>query len=645
MVQHFVIATAGHVDHGKSALVKALTGTDPDRLPEEKARGITIDLGFAQLALPATSTCPAMHLGIVDVPGHEDFVKNMVAGVGSIDLALLVVAADDGWMPQTEEHLQILTYLGVTRAVVALTKIDLLPSHDATADAIRERLRETPFASAPIVGTSVLHGRGLDDLREAIGSACAAAPPQLDLGKPRLPIDRVFTLRGIGIVVTGTLIGGALHRGQAVVLQPAGHGARIRTLHNHHAEVEISPPGTRTALNLPDLTAQTDADSARRGVQRGDVVTLPELALASDTADVLLARSARPIDARSAVARPLNSGKRVRIHHGSSNLPARLLMNDAELLPGGRTLAQLQFEGQLFAFAGDRFIVRDWSEQQTLAGGMILDPDASRGQFRSKAQQAYLAQRADDFTCATCLRTQLARDGAARRERILVKSSWSAAQIAETVGRLAEDGVVIVADEFVADAAWWKEQLRIAGEAIDRWHRDQPEQRGMPLQELRTSLGLDPRAVEVLDALVGKLADHGFERAGAAVRRSTHLPALPPALRAAGDKLRAVLAAKPVDPPPRKELAHDPESQQALRFLIQTGEAVELGPELVMLAENVARARELIRSLLQANGSATVSELRQAVGTNRRVIVPLVEHLDRIGLTLRQGDKRILRRP
>ena len=643
MVQHFVIATAGHVDHGKSALVKALTGIDPDRLPEEKARGITIDLGFAHLALPATSERPAMHLGIVDVPGHEDFVKNMVAGVGSIDVALLVVAADDGWMPQTEEHLQILTYLNVTRAVVALTKIDLVPSHDAAADALRERLRETPFASAPIVGTSVLHGRGLESLREAIGSACAAAPPQLDVGKPRLPVDRVFTLRGIGIVVTGTLIGGALQRGQAVVIQPAGHGARIRTLQNHHAEVASSPPGTRTALNLPDLTAQTDAESARRGVQRGDVVTLPELGTASDTADVLLERSARPIDTRSVVVRPLKSGKRVRIHHGSSNLPARLLMNDAELLPGQRTIAQLQFDGQIFAFAGDHFIVRDWSEQRTLAGGLILDPDAIRGQFRNEAQQACLAQRAADFSCATCVRTQLARDGAVRRERFLVKSNWSTAQIAETISRLAEDGVVIVFQEFIADAGWWMEKLRIAGAAIDRWHRDQPEQPGLPLNELRTLLESDPRALGILDALVGKLVGHGFERAGAALRRSAHLPTLPPALRAAGDKLRAALAAKPLDPPPRKELANDPESQQALRFLIQTGAAIELGPELVMLAENFARARELIRSALQANGSATVSELRQAVGTNRRVIVPLVEHLDRIGLTLRQGDKRILR--
>lgn len=643
-MQHFIIGTAGHVDHGKSALVRALTGTDPDRLPEEKVRGITIDLGFAYFTMLATPTRSALRLGMVDVPGHEDFVKNMVAGVGSIDLALLVVAADDGWMPQTEEHVQILTYLGVTRAVVALTKIDLVASKEEVAvEAVREKLRGTPFAAARIVSTSVLSGRGLDALRETIGDTCAEGPPPLDLGKPRLPIDRVFTLRGIGVVITGTLSGGTLQRGQQVVLQPAGHSARIRTLQNHNEEVEISAPGTRTALNLSDIAAQTAADSVGSGVQRGDVVTLVELGTASDTADVVLERSARLIDSRTAAARPLKSGKRVRIHHGSGNTPAVLIMKDAELLPGERTLAQLHFEGRLFAFAGDRFIVRDWSEQQTLAGGTILDPDAIRGQFRSAAQQAFLADRAADVSAAAFVRSQLARDGAVRRDLLLVKSRWSAAQIAESVTALAEAGALIAANEFVADAAWWKELARIASEAIDGWHRTHPEQIGMPLNELRSLLEHDPRVAGVLEAFLGKLSRTGFEQAGTALRRTTHRPALPPTLRAAGDKVRAALAAKPLEPPSRKELAGDQEAQQALRFLLQTGDAVEIGPDLVLLAENLARARESVRSFLLARGSATVSELRQALGTNRRVIVPLLEHLDRLGVTFRHGDKRTLR--
>src|SRR5271170_7898668 len=240
-VQHFMVATGGHVDHGKSALVKALTGTDPDRLPEEKSRGITIDLGFAHLEIPSSAPEDGpLSLGIVDVPGHEDFVKNMVAGVGSIDLALLVVAADDGWMPQTEEHLQILTYLGVHRAVIALTKIDLVADEQAASDRIRERLRGTlftetlGFADAPIVPTSVVAGRGLDDLRAALARVLAEAPPSDDIGKPRLAVDRIFTLRGVGTVVTGTLAGGTLRRGQEVTIQPSGKKTRIRNMQSHN---------------------------------------------------------------------------------------------------------------------------------------------------------------------------------------------------------------------------------------------------------------------------------------------------------------------------------------------------------------------------------------------------------------------------
>src|SRR5437773_10170417 len=280
-VRNFIMATAGHVDHGKSALVKALTGIDPDRLPEEKARGITIDLGFARLELPSTinDQPSTFHLGIIDVPGHEDFVKNMVAGVGSVDLALFVVAADDGWMPQTEEHLQVLSYLGVNRAVVALTKIDLVESQEMIAARLREKLANSPFAEAPIVPTSVPNACGIDELKATLVRVLGDTPLPRDIGKPRLPVDRVFTLRGIGTVVTGTLTGGTLHRGQPVIIQPSGKTTRIRAVQNHNRDVDVSMPGTRTALNLPDVGANV--------VHRGDVVTLAELGSASNTHDVL----------------------------------------------------------------------------------------------------------------------------------------------------------------------------------------------------------------------------------------------------------------------------------------------------------------------------------------------------------------------
>ncbi len=639
--QHFIVATAGHVDHGKSALVKALTGTDPDRLPEEKARGITIDLGFAHLELETKNSnqeTASLHLGLVDVPGHEDFVKNMVAGVGSIDLALFVVAADDGWMPQTEEHLQILVYLGVTRAVVALTKIDLAQDEAASIGQLRDQLAGTHFADAPVVPTSVVTGRGIEDLKATLARVLAGTPPPRDFGKPRLPVDRVFTLRGIGTVVTGTLIGGSLARGQAVVIQPTGRTTRIRTVQSHNRDAQSSRPGTRTALNLPDIESE--------GVRRGEVVTLAELDGPTTTLDVLLEKSPRLAGSKAPPARPLKDRTRVRIHHGSGNFPATIHLpaGGEPLSPGQSTLARLRFEVPVFAFAGDHFIVRDWSEQATLAGGIVLDADAGAKRFASQLRGDFLRSRADAPDEAIPFVTSLlARDGAARRSGLLVKSRFSAAEIAAAVDRAVMEKHAVIAGDWVADAAWWQALRQRATETIQAHHRAHPEQAGLPLNELRSAVEKKLPAPEVFDALLTDLCRAGFAQAGVAIRAAAHRPALPPHLQGAGTKLRAALAAKPFEPPPRKELAPDALAQQALRFLLQTKEAVELDAESVLLAENYLRATEAIKKHLRERGPATASELRQLLNTNRRVIIPLLERLDKDGVTRRDGDRRVLR--
>ncbi|MBZ5697420.1 MAG: selenocysteine-specific translation elongation factor [Acidobacteriia bacterium] len=629
--QHFIVATAGHVDHGKSALVKALTGTDPDRLPEEKARGITIDLGFAHLELPASVPGPSSFLlGIVDVPGHEDFVKNMVAGVGSIDLALFVVAADDGWMPQTEEHLQILTYLGVNRAVVALTKIDLIQDERRAAAAIHNKLRDSPFADAPIVPTSVVTGRGLDHLKAALARVLANTPASRDIGKPRLPVDRVFTLRGIGTVVTGTLTGGTLRRGQSVVIQPSGKVARIRNIQSHNHNVELGVPGTRTALNLPDIAASDD-------VRRGDVVTLAEFGGPSEILDVALEVSPR-------ANRPLRDGAQVRFHHGSANVRAKVVFfSHKELAPGEQALGQLRLEGSVFVFAGDRFVLRDSAGQNTLAGGVVLDPDPSRKLFRSEARLSFLRQRAESpCEALPFVASQIARDRAVRRSQLLLKSKFSAADISNAVSRLAAEGNLVLAGGFAVDAARWQLLRRRAADAIEARHRTHPEQTGLSLSDLRTILEADLPFADLFEPLVGDLCRSEFVQVGNTIRRVTHRRALPPPLQAAAAKLRATLAAKPFDPPSRKQLAPDSVSQQALRFLIETGEAVEISAEVVLTAESLKRMAELIRQYIRDNGPATVSDLRQELICSRRVIVPLLERLDRDGITLRNGDARTL---
>ncbi|MBI3878119.1 MAG: selenocysteine-specific translation elongation factor [Verrucomicrobia bacterium] len=650
---HFILATAGHVDHGKSSLVKALTGTDPDRLPEEKARGITIDLGFAHLQLSA------FDVGIVDVPGHEDFVKNMVAGVGSIDLALFIVAADDGWMPQTEEHLQILTYLGVTRAVVALTKIDLAQNEAVSLAALRDKLANTPFAAAPIVPTSIVSGRGIEELKQTLASVLADTPPPRDIAKPRLPVDRVFTLRGIGTVVTGTLIGGALKRGQGVVVQPGARAAKVRSLQNHSSDVELSFPGSRTAVNLPDVQG---AAAGSATIERGEVITLAEFGDATKTWDVVLEKSPRLVSAqteatttrddarpafKTAAARPLKDDTLVRVHHGSGNTPARVHLLDAkQLAPGEHALAQLRFESPVYAFIGDRFIIRDWSEQATLAGGILLDPDASRRQFRSEPRRKFLQARAETPDSVDALaRSQLARDGATKRAGLLAKCRSSAAEISDAVARAVNEKRALPAGEWLLDSEWWQAMQQKAAGVVDAAHKAHPDRPGLALSELRTAMVRQLPAPELFEPLVTMLCAGGFAQTGNAIRRASHKLALPPQLQAAGAKVRAALSAKPLDVPSRKELAPDALTQQALRFLVNSGAAVELSEDIVLLAEHFQRATDLVRQHIRKNGPSTTSDIRQALGTNRRVLIPLLERLDRDGITRRDGDKRVLKQP
>lgn len=646
-VRHYILATAGHVDHGKSALVRALTGTDPDRLPEEKARAITIDLGFAHLGIETTVAGQRLSLsiGLVDVPGHEDFVKNMVAGVSAVDGALFVVAADDGWMPQSEEHLQILHYLGVERAVVALTKADLVAGHETERiAAVHARLEHSPFAHAPIVPTSVVTGQGLDTLTAALARELSAAPAPPDYGKPRLPIDRVFTLKGIGTVITGTLTGGTLRRGQPVALEPGSRPTRIRTLQSHHAELEEVGPGTRVAVNLPDVAPRSASNPG--GVARGDVLTLPDLGGASRVVDVQLERSPRPAPGRTSAARPIEDGLLVRVHHGSANTAARLWLGGVKTLEAGqRALAELRLEHPVFLFAGDRFIVRDWSEQTTLAGGVVLDPDADRRRWRGEGQRRFLEERSRAaHDAATWVATQVARDGAVLGAALARKARVSEAQTASAIDRLRTAGRVEVRGEWVVEREWWDRLCADAAGAIEAEHRARPDLPGLALRDLRGVLGARVASPGLFNSLVEVLATRGYAQTGTRLHRASHQPALPPHLEAAGHRLRTVLSARRLDPPSRKELAADALTQQALRFLVQAGEVIEVTPEVVLSAEAHRHALATIRSILTERTRATVSELRQALGTSRRVLVPLLERLDREGVTRRDGDYRTLGR-
>ena len=619
--KHFIIATAGHVDHGKSALVKALTGTDPDGLPEEKKRQITIDLGFAALNVTAPNG-DQIHAGIVDVPGHEDFVRNMIAGVGSIDLALFVVAADDGWMPQSEEHLQILTYLGVQRAVIALTKSDL-GGIDIVTNQIREQLTGTPFADSPIVPTSVRSGTGIEKLVNTLATQLAKTQPQLDVCKPRLFIDRVFTLRGIGTVVTGTLTGGSLRRGQQIVVYPSNLETRIRSIQSHGHERDVAQPGMRTAINLPDLRLDQ--------VKRGDVVTLPGHGMPTS---ILIVRVVRPsrLSCNKTVAHPLKNGLSTYVHHGTARVAARIRFREnGSLEVGKEKSAHLTLASPIFAFIGDRFVVRDSSERHTIAGGIVLDPDGNK-----ESLAAIVALDSID----SLVRATLARQGFARRENLLSKSRFSADEISEVLTYLEQSGEIVLSQHIAAHCEFWRKLGAQAIGLIDAAHKQTPERAGIDLSELRSALRI-PDA-EVLESLVADLCKGDFVRKGSVVAWTSHRPTLPAHLQPVEKRIRETLTGQPFDPPSRKAIESDPRARQVVRFLIENGDVTELALDVVLLRESFERMKSQVAEFISKNGPATVSELRQALGSSRRIMVPLLERLDRDGITRRVGDKRTL---
>ncbi len=643
--KHFILATAGHVDHGKSALVKALTGIDPDRLPEEKAREITIELGFAQLILDGPNE-QRFHIGIVDVPGHEDFVRNMIAGIGSIDLALFVVAAGDGWMPQTEEHLQILTYLGVERAVIAFTKSDLGDASSSITAQVRERLYDTAFARSPIIPTSVRTGEGIESLKSAVASELSTMQPQLDFGKPRLFIDRAFILRGIGTVVTGTLTGGRLHRGEGVVIQPQNFDARIRSIQSHGYEVEYAQPGMRTAINLPDVGIGDGLGQ----IKRGDVITIadPSASLwashasrASSTLVVLLEKSHR-LKPKDPAARPLKNGTSVNLHHGTSRFPAKIYLLDSDALePGKQMIAQLKPESPIFAFLGDRFVLRDASEQYTIAGGVVLDPDGDRKEFRHEEKRKLLMARAtapDDVDL--CVRSEIGLRGFVAIQGVLGKSHFSRAEIAEALLRLQRLKEIIVHGKIAANTGSWQALRNRATLLIDKALSKNPERIGFDLSQLRAALR--DQAGHVFEALIEDMCSDDFVRRESMIARRSHQPALPATLRPAAAKIREALSKKPFDPPARREIESDRNAQRVLRFLIEGGEVIEIASDVVLSRENFERMKNAVADFISKNGPATVSELRQALESSRRTMVPFLEKLDRQGVTRRIGDKRVL---
>jgi selenocysteine-specific elongation factor len=479
--------------------------------------------------------------------------------------------------------------------------------------------------------------------------------------------------------VTGTLAGGQFQRGQNVVIQPQNLSARVRTIQSHNRDLEIAQPGTRTAINLPDVPVGSD------GIKRGDVITIANVGAAADIVNVVLERSAR-LNRKTPAARPLKNGSVVHIHLGTTRVPAKITLLDQDVVqPGQRAVAQLCLDSPILAFVGDRFVVRDSSAQNTIAGGVVLDVDGDRQNFRNAGQTELLRTRAaaidevakpafggqllplkDNTSRVTtirrswaiqpvdltgcpsgtkwidvCIQSQLTRDGFAQTNTLLVTSHFSADEIANALSRSQNAGAIVLRGKIAANPAYWRDLVARATALIDRAHEKHPEQRGLDFTELRVELNVE--SDELFAALVSEMTANGFARAETNIGRNSHRPSLPAEILPAAEKIRAALAGKPFDPPSRKDFPQDRHLHQALRFLIEQGEIVEIGDEIVLLRDAVDQMQNLVSEFISTNGSATASQLRQKIGTSRRIVIPFLEYLDRIGVTQRVGDARQLR--
>jgi selenocysteine-specific elongation factor len=624
-----VIGTAGHVDHGKSALVEALTGINPDRLREERERQMTIDLGFAWFNLPDGEP-----IGIIDVPGHRDFIENMLAGVGGIDAALFVIAADEGVMPQSREHLAILDLLEVDRGVVALTKTDLVEDQDWVGlvhEEVAELLMNTHLASAPIVPVSVHQNEGLQNLIRAIADSLQGSPARPDLGKPRLSIDRAFSIAGFGTVVTGTLIDGCLKSGDEIEILPGGIRGRIRGLQTHKTQLDQARPGSRVAVNLTGIEV--------RQIERGDVLVLPETYQPSRLVDV----SYRHL---SGIGSEMRHNQQVKLFHGSAQTLARVrLLGEKKLMPGKSGWLQLELQRPIVAVRGDRFILRRPSPGATLGGGKIVDPQPIRKHKRMDAGVISRFEQLLEGTADDLLYQALIGAGPVMSNSVSELAGLSQSEIESGLEHLVGSGQILMIDSrssqesVIMAKADWESVVERVGKIMRKFHDEQPLKLGMAREELKSRLNIDGKAFPFL---LSHMQAQGILDVGQThLALQGHAVNLTQADQERIDRIMKKFASNPHRPPSLKESMNEI-GDDLLGFLLDTGKLVKVATDVVFEAETYQAMIEQIIAELGKRGTITVAEVRDIFGTTRKYSLALMEHLDAIGVTIREGDLRRL---
>jgi len=627
----YILGTAGHVDHGKSTLIAALTGTHPDRLKEEKAREMTIELGFASMILPNGE-----EVGIIDVPGHRDFIGNMLAGIGGIDAVLFVVAADEGVSAQTREHLAILDLLDIKRGVIVLTKIDLVQDAEwlelVELD-IRELVLDTSLAEAPIVAVSARTGSGIPELLDQIQQTLKGMPGRKNLGKPRLPVDRVFTLTGFGTVVTGTLLDGSLNIGDEIINLPSGKTGRIRGLQNHHHKLQKIDPGFRAAVNIVNLNHQD--------IARGDVIAHP-----GDYKPTKL------LDAHFRLLKdcpfPLKHNLEVKLFLGASETTAHVrLLGSQGLKQGQQAFIQLRTDHPVVASKGDRFILRLPSPSETLGGGVILDPDP--GQTYKRFDQNNLARLEKMLSGSESeLLNQILKNQKVTTVATLAqKSALSGEEIRQLVTAMLQNGEIIGLGSHkdsskltLLDPEYYQSLQQIGLESLQVFHSNFPYKAGMPREEFKSVLAISQL---LFDQVVDKMAEEALIlQKGSLIWAAEHKVVLSPEVQAKVAPVLAEFQATPFSPPDVNQLQLEIGSD-LIEGLLSAEILIAVSDQVLFTPQALSQMRNWVRETIHTTGQLSLAEFRDHFKTSRKYAAAVLEYFDATGLTYRKGDVRALR--
>jgi len=634
-MKHIILGTAGHVDHGKTALIKALTGIDTDRLKEEKERGITIELGFAQFTLKNGEK-----IGIVDVPGHERFVKNMVAGAGGIDVVAMVIAADEGVMPQTREHLDICQLLGIKKGIVALTKIDLVDEEwrDLVREDIRDFLKGTFLEESPIIPLSAVTGAGLPEFISTLEEIVSVADERADSGFFRLPADRVFTMKGFGTVITGTLMSGKAKVGDTIQIMPGQIKAKIRGIQIHNEMAEVAVAGQRTAMNLQGIDKDT--------IQRGNVLTSPDTFEPTVRMDI-------SFKYLPGTGKKLKNRTPVRFHTGSSEIISRIILLDKnEIEPGEEVYAQVILESPTVATAGDRFVIRSYSPVSTIGGGEILDPIAEKykGHFEQRLTELKGLKSADSQEKTRIIIERAGLRGISTRQLSVRTGIPSNKQNKILEGMFSrKEALLLDRDDFriVSFSIYKTLQNKILQE-IKTYHERFPLREGHPKEELRT------RAGRFIDSKLFNKAIRDLEHEGHIVveqeniRRADHSVNLKGKLGDLRENIAGIYLESKLTPPSTKEMMErfsdrKTETVNVLNVMFNEGILIKINEDIYYHKQFIDTLRKDYKEFLLKNRESTPATFREMTGLSRKYIIPLMEYFDKTKLTIRVGDHRVLR--